>query len=198
MEDYFSKYSQEFIKELELLYPGPYTVYFYKEFPITKRYNRGFKLGCTRDLKSRIRILELHTGKKLSLPKTILETNSLLEAAMKERERALELGIPGKTDYINDLHRHTFCNTEEATRKRVASTDWESRNSKLSAYAKSGRYNNNKKTSKPVIQLTKEDTYISTYPSAMEAQRQLKITGIAEAIRGVSQKTAGGFKWIHA
>lgn len=55
------------------------------------------------------------------------------------------------------------------------------------------------KLGRAVIQLTKEDEAIATYPSIAEAGRQsgVRRTNISNTLKGISQ-TAGGYKWKYA
>ena len=174
------RHGADLIKELELLYPGPYTVYHYEKFPITERYKLGFKIGATRNLIQRNKQLSSEVRIKLSLPKVLFETNSLLEAAEKEREISLELGIHGNTDYINDLHRQTFSRSRKAHKKTVANTDYAAREAKL-----------NKKLThshlqRGVVAISPEGVR-TMYSGANEAARQLtKKTGIKFYQGGIS------------
>ena len=109
------RHGADLIKELELLYPGPYTVYFVPE---------ENKVGCTRQLESRHSQMERQYRKKLSLPKVLFETNNLLMAAEKERENKALHGIQwDTTDYINDLKRQKVSCSKKVRTKAIANTD---------------------------------------------------------------------------
>ena len=79
------KYTVKKIKELELLYPGPYFIYRVDNYPN----KHGVHIGCTRDPKTRFKA---HSRKSSSLPIILFETIDLLQAAEKEREIKGEKG----------------------------------------------------------------------------------------------------------
>lgn len=163
------------------------TKYYVYEIP-------GVKVGCTNNFERRQK-QQSKIGKMI-----LLETYSTIEAASyREKQLQVEKGY----DVDRVPYKHTPARIKAAAKpnirkKAMKSINWEERNKKLKENARKGNLRNNKKTSKPVYQYTIDGKYLKTYPSTMEAQRQLKITGIAEAIRGVTQKTAGGYIWKHS
>lgn len=141
----------------------------------------------------------LNQGLKVNETKIIHKSLTPSEASRRETELQVRDGYPvDKHSYTRQLELVEMARDPKVRKKAMKSINWEERNKKLSDNAKKGNLRNNKITSKPVDQFNKEGKYLKTYPSTMEAQRQLKITGIAEAIRGVTQKTAGGYIWKHS
>ena len=53
---------------------------------------------------------------------------------------------------------------------------------------------NGKKRSIPILQFTKDGTFVKEWPSASEAWRQLGISNICNCLKG-RHKSAGGFVW---
>ena len=140
----------------------------------------------------------INQGLDVNETKIIYKDITAEKASRRERELQFSYGYPlDKHSYLKQLELVEKARDPEVRKKAMKSINWEERNKKLSDKAKTGYLRNNKKTSKPVYQYTKQENFIKLYPSAMEAQRQLKITGIAEAIRGITQKTAGGYIWRH-
>ena len=111
------KYTVKEIKELELLYPGPYFIYKVENYPN----KHGKHIGCTRNPKARFKY---HSRKSPSLPKVLFETIDLLQAAEKEQEIKGERGIHHSVDYIQDLKRQTVSISKEVRRKAAANTDY--------------------------------------------------------------------------
>ena len=111
------KYTVKEIKELELLYTGPYFIYRVDNYPNKYKVH----IGCTRNPKVRFKA---HSRKSPSLPVVLFETISLLEAAEKEREIKRDTGIHDHTDYINDLKRVIVSRSKKVRRKAVANTDY--------------------------------------------------------------------------
>ena len=58
---------------------------------------------------------------------------------------------------------------------------------------------NGKKRSLPILQFTKDGELVKEWPSAREAERQLKISqsSICQCLKGY-RKSAGGFVWRYA
>ena len=76
------------------------------------------------------------------------------------------------------------------TQRRVFNTDYSTESRKIIARE------NGKKASKPVIQLSKDNEYISNYQSIKEASETLNIDAghISKVCKG-KRKSAGGFIW---
>ena len=161
MEVLAEKYSDEFIKDIELRYPGPYYVYLIQAYNYGKDKGVGPYVGCTNDIDRR---LFAHRKKIMSLPVVLLETTSVLKAAEKERESKEEYGIPHNyTDYVNDLNRVRFAVKPDVLKRRAAT---QSKNKKghqpkrlmtKQARAKAGRKASERQKGKiPVHMLTPE------------------------------------------
>ena len=97
------------------------------------------------------------------------------------------------TSFTKFQKGHVTWNTNKkgySTAKKGSTISLETKN-KISRTL-TGRTNSG--PSKPVDQLTKDNIWIATYPSAAEATRITEIKGILNVINGTA-KSAGGFKW---
>lgn len=93
-----------------------------------------------------------------------------------------------KARSLNTDYKQRTLNTDY--KKRTVNTDYEQRTLNFDYVARS------KKLTKPVLQFTKDNSYIREWESIKEAGEKLDIarTGISLCCKGI-QKSAGGFTW---